>query len=109
MKNLVILDKNDLKELLEEMLPVVRSAEPKDAGRPYLSINEGLQYLNDRGVKMSKSTLYKHTMNEAIPFQRFGERKIVFVREELDEWVEKQLSGKRKIKDRATNRRKERA
>jgi excisionase family DNA binding protein len=93
MKNLIILDRNDLKELLQEMLPAIRSAEPKDTGKPYLSINEGLQYLNDRGLKMSKSTLYKHTMNESIPFQRFGERKIVFLREELDEWIEERLSG----------------
>lgn len=93
MKNLIILDKNDLRDLLKEMLPAVKYTKPKEPGKPYLTINEGLLYLNDRGIKMAKSTLYKYTGENNIPFKRFGDRKIVFVREELDEWIDEKLSG----------------
>lgn len=93
MKNLIILDKDDLRELLHEIISGIISL-PKENEKPFLSIKEAIEYLNSKGVIITKSTLYKHTMNGTIPFSRFGERKIVFTRENLDEWVSERITNK---------------
>jgi excisionase family DNA binding protein len=36
---------------------------------------------------MSKSFLYKRVSNKTIPFIKLGERRTVFVTEEIDKWV----------------------
>jgi len=97
MDHLIILNKNDLRELLREMIPATTAPVQKTEGKDYLSFEEGLVYLNDRGIRMSKSTLYKKTADKEIPFRRFGIRKIVFEPELLDKWINDQLSGMESI------------
>lgn len=94
MQSLILVNKNDLRELLKEMIPTVNVIEPADEQKDYFSLDEGLSYINERGLTISKSTLYKKTADKEIPFQRWGGKKIVFVREELDHWISEQLSGK---------------
>ena len=79
MESLIIVRKEDLRELLKEMIPITNVADPVDEQKDYFSLDEGLSYINERGLTISKSTLYK---------------KIVFLRDELDQWISKQLSGK---------------
>lgn len=62
----------------------------------YLNVNELIIYLREKGIKMSKSTIYKLTMNNEIPFQRFGNREIFFVPGELDKWIDSRMSGRKK-------------
>jgi len=94
MESLIIVRKEDLRELLKEMIPVTNVADPIDEQKDYFSLDEGLSYINERGLTISKSTLYKKTADREIPFQRWGGKKIVFLRDELDQWISKQLSGK---------------
>ncbi len=94
MESLIIVRKEDLRELLKEMIPVTNVVDPIDEQKDYFSLDEGLSYINERGLTISKSTLYKKTANREIPFQRWGGKKIVFLRDELDQWISKQLSGK---------------
>lgn len=94
MQSLILVNKNDLRELLKEMIPVTNVADPIDEQKDYFSLDEGLSYINERGLTISKSTLYKKTADREIPFQRWGGKKIVFLRDELDQWISKQLSGK---------------
>ncbi len=94
MEGLIIVRKEDLRELLKEMIPVTNVADPIDEQKDYFSLDEGLSYINERGLTISKSTLYKKTADREIPFQRWGGKKIVFLRDELDQWISKQLSGK---------------
>jgi excisionase family DNA binding protein len=94
MESLIIVRKEDLRELLKEMIPVTNVADPIDEQKDYFSLDEGLSYINERGLTISKSTLYKKTADREIPFQRWGGKKIVFLRDELDQWINKQLSGK---------------
>lgn len=60
--------------------------------RKVFTIEEAVAYINDMGFPASKSTLYKQTMVGSIRFQRFGQRKLVFRQEHLDEWIESRLS-----------------
>ena len=94
MQSLILVNKNDLRELLKEMIPITNVADPIDEQKDYFSFDEGLSYINERGLTISKSTLYKKTADREIPFQRWGGKKIVFLRDELDQWISKQLSGK---------------
>jgi len=57
-----------------------------------LNMDEAVAYLNESGVPISKSTVYKNTMDKTIPFSRFGDRRIVFNVEDLDRWVEDRLA-----------------
>lgn len=57
-----------------------------------LPFNDALNYLNELGYPIGKSTLYKLTADRAIPFKRFGQRKIVFNSEELEVWAESKLT-----------------
>jgi excisionase family DNA binding protein len=94
MQSLILVNKNDLRELLKEIIPITNVADPIDEQKDYFSLDEGLSYINERGLTISKSTLYKKTADREIPFQRWGGKKIVFLRDELDQWISKQLSGK---------------
>lgn len=57
-----------------------------------LSLNEATDYLNELGYPVKKSTMYKLTATNEIPFLRFGGRKIVFRPDQLEEWAEAQLT-----------------
>ena len=78
MESLIIVRKEDLRELLKEMIPVTNVADPIYEQKDYFSLDEGLSYINERGLTISKSTLYKKTADREIPFQRWGGKKIVF-------------------------------
>lgn len=93
MDNIIVLKKSDLEELLSGMIPE-KQVETKEVQKEYLSFDEGLQYINDKGFKISKSHLYKKTMNKEIGFKRFGGRKIIFEPDVLDGWIESQLTDK---------------
>lgn len=115
MQSLILVDKNDLRDLLKEMIPTVNVIEPTDEQKDFFSLDEGLSYINEMGLKISKSTLYKKTADKEIPFQRWGGKKIVFLRDELDQWISDQLSGNSERVNEVTNhvaevaRKKERA
>lgn len=90
MENLIILSKKDLEEILKK---ASMSAEVSEPVRKSMNIDEAVQYLNDSGFKISKSTIYKNTMDGTIPFQRFGKRRLVFKSDDLDQWVNERISG----------------
>lgn len=53
------------------------------------SFVQALEFLNERGYTISKSSLYKLTASNGIPHRRFKSR-LVFSRKELLAWVEAQ-------------------
>jgi len=71
--------------------PKVRGEQPEQ--RKNLSLDEGCAFLKENGYNVSKSYLYKKTMNNSIPVRRFGHR-IIFDRNELLLWAEGRLKGK---------------
>lgn len=65
--------------------------DPEPAKKEKLTVPEAVEYLNEIGIPITKSTLYRYTMDSTIPFKRFGERKIIFNTTELDSWAQDQL------------------
>ena len=94
MENLVILKRGDLEDLLKQVAANTKAEAAAESARKLkMNIDEALIYLNEQGYPISKSTMYKHTMAGTIPFSRFGERKIIFDLNELDQWISKRLTG----------------
>ena len=94
MENLVVLKRDDLEVLLKQVAATMKAeATAEPARKLKMNIDEALIYLNEQGYPISKSTMYKHTMAGTIPFSRFGERKILFDVNELDQWISKRLTG----------------
>lgn len=94
MENLVVLKRGDLEDLLKQVAANMKAeAKAEPARKLKMTLDEALIYLNEQGFPMSKSTMYKHTMSGTIPFSRFGERKILFDVDELDQWISKRLIG----------------
>lgn len=59
----------------------------------YLSINEAVDHLRSLGLPISKSVMYRHTMERTVPFQRYGLKKIVFQKDDLEEWAKSRLTS----------------
>ncbi|MBZ4037303.1 helix-turn-helix domain-containing protein [Flavobacterium sp. 17A] len=55
-----------------------------------LSLDQAVLFLQEKGIKISKSSIYKLTSNNSISFRRFGNR-LVFSEDELEKWISLQL------------------
>ena len=93
MDDLVLLKKGDLADLIDTAITkaLARNKPAEQVRKNTLSLDEAVDYLNENGFPVAKSTIYKLTSTNQIPFHRFGGRKIVFRTDELDEWAGEQL------------------
>lgn len=85
MDDLIFLRESDLRRILREELTGITNPEP--AEKENFSIDEAVEYLNSRGYKISKATLYGHTSKGTIDYFRFGKRKLSFSRQHLDAFL----------------------
>lgn len=88
--DLVVLQRSELDRIMKEA--VEKALKLRAPEKKRLNLDEAVAYLNESGVPISKSTVYKNTMDQTIPFSRFGARRIVFNVEDLDRWVEDRLA-----------------
>lgn len=86
-ENYILLTENSLRKILREELVVMMTGE--EEVRENFSIDEAVNYLNSKGYKVTKNTLYGHTSRGSIEFKRWGERKITFTKKQLDDFIEK--------------------
>lgn len=89
METLFLVNKQDLIDAFMEVLKEVLNE--KTETKSVFSVVEAVEYLNSKGYNITKSGIYRHTMNGTIKFDRFGERKIVFKQEYLDEFTKGNL------------------
>lgn len=74
--------------IYRELLALKQEFKPKETTKQYssyLSIDKALDFIKDQGFTLSKSTLYKYTSKQSIPFSTFNGR-IVFESKELITW-----------------------
>ena len=86
LENLTSIVNNAVNNAVSSFMP------KKDEPKINLTLLEGLEFLNNNGYRMSKSQIYKYTMDNSIPFSRFG-KKIIFNREELATWALSKLKN----------------
>jgi predicted DNA-binding transcriptional regulator AlpA len=86
---LIVLKKSELEDVIRQTVKSLLSE--NEVKKKNLNVNEAVEYLNEIGIPITKSTLYRHTMDATIPFKRFGERKLIFNADELEEWANSKL------------------
>ncbi len=84
--NYVFLTESELRKLIQEEISGL-TAKPKTEEKTLYNMNAAVEYLVSNGCEISKSSLYQHTSKGQIDFKRFGERKIVFTKSQLDEFL----------------------
>lgn len=77
-----------IQQAVKKALPSVSEDKPQKIP-DICSVKQALAFLSENGYKLSKSKLYKLTANKILPFRYFG-RRIIFSRDALLQWVEKQ-------------------
>ena len=66
-----------------------------------LTIEGTILFLKEKGLIVSKSSIYKMTSAKSIPFKRFGNR-LIFNEEELSMWIETQFKTEYQSKAEST-------
>jgi excisionase family DNA binding protein len=91
MNDIVVIRKNDLNSLLEEIVnTTVKSQESGTSLDRFLNVNQAADFLN-----LAKQTLYGLTSNRGIPFFKKG-KKLYFRESDLKNWL---LSGRKATRD----------
>ncbi len=104
--NIVVTDTTTLKDLISDAVFVAlqdykkreRSVEKMadDVELPdTMGTEEALAFLASIGYRTSMRGLYIMTHNKAIPYAKFGPRRLVFSRKELREWAAQQINRAR--------------
>ena len=89
MDKYVFCNADELKQLIKEAIGGL--AKPEPTKKEYYTIDEAVKYLNDKGLSISKPSLYQHTAKGTIEYGRAGERKLVFTEQQLDDFIEKMI------------------
>ena len=85
MDDLIFLRESDLRRILREELTGITHPEPVE--KENYSMDEAVEYLESKGYKISKATLYGHTSKGTIDYFRFGKRKLSFSKNHLDTFL----------------------
>ncbi len=80
---------DELKQLIKEAMSGLAKPEPQK--KEYFTIDEAVKYLNDKGLSISKSSLYQYTARGGIKYGRAGERKLIFTENQLNDFLEKMI------------------
>lgn len=89
MDKYVFCSTDELKQLIKDVIDGL--AKPEPTKKEYYTIDEAVKYLNDKGLSISKSSLYQYTARGGIEYGRAGERKLVFTEQQLDDFIEKMI------------------
>lgn len=90
MENLIVLKESELRQIIRE--EIQGCTQPEEPEKEIFSIDEAVEYLVNKGFRITKNTLYAHTHNGTIDYFRFGKRKLSFTREQLDDFLRKMRS-----------------
>ena len=78
-------------DLLENIIvPAKRTANPI---KTTMSIDEALQFFTDNNYPITKSTLYQKVSQKEIPYHKINNRRLVFYRDELEEWIRRRTNN----------------
>ncbi|MEA5082343.1 MAG: helix-turn-helix domain-containing protein [Dysgonamonadaceae bacterium] len=80
------------KAIREEVANAMKET-PPILEKEIMNVDEAVEYLRFKGYKICKATLYQHTMKGTINFRRYGQRRLVFTKADLDEFLTKQLNN----------------
>ena len=100
MKNeLIVITVEDVKkvfrESLAELVDIIKVPAKQNANpvKPIMSIDEALQFFNDNNYPITKNTLYQKVNKKEVPYHKINNRRLVFYRDELDEWIRQRTTN----------------
>lgn len=87
--------KNVFRESLAELVDVIKVPAKRTANpiKTTMSIDEALQFFTDNNYPITKSTLYQKVSQKEIPYHKINNRRLVFYRDELEEWIRRRTNN----------------
>lgn len=87
--------KNVFRESLAELVDVIKvpAKQTSNPVKPIMSIDEALQFFNDKNYPITKSTLYQKVNKKEVPYHKINNRRLVFYRSELEEWIRQRTTS----------------
>lgn len=76
-------------DAIENLLSIIYNPTKIEPPPEVLNFEQAHKLLQNRGVFIKRSTLYKKSSQGSVPFQKMSGR-LVFKRSELEQWVEEQ-------------------
>lgn len=89
MESIIITSPAEIEQIVRKAIKdylIPHPIPPKDN----LTLSEAVGFLKELGYPTGKSTVYKLTSANKIPYKKYG-NKLMFSRKELDAWVENQV------------------
>ena len=87
--------KNVFRESLPELVDVIK-VPAKQFAKPIkatMSIDEALQFFTDNNYPITKSTLYIKVSQKDVPYHKINNKRLVFYRSELEEWIRQRTNN----------------
>lgn len=87
--------KNVFRESLAELVDVIRvpAKQTSNPVKDKMSMAEALQFFKDNNYPITKSTLYQKASQKEIPYHKINNKRLVFYRSELEEWVRQRTTS----------------
>lgn len=105
--SLVLMAEDQIRQLIgkvihEELTKHTISQEPPRTTSDKVSIDEAVCHLKEEGFPLKKSSVYKLTHRDEIPYQKIGKR-LIFSRSALTAWVAEKVETREARSDAALN------
>lgn len=99
--DVVVISKNDLKVLINECISSALAGFNKEDNKSivqqrWLKMDEALEIINLKGIKIKKSYLYVLIHKGEVPYHKNG-RAVVFDKRELEQWADDRPKSPRAV------------
>lgn len=79
-------------QYVERIKAAAIAAVPENKPKEALNIDEALALLAELGYPTTKANIYQRVAKRTIPYQKVGNKRLVFSRSELTEWVQSMIT-----------------
>lgn len=79
-------------QYVERIKAAVIAAVPENKPKEVLNIDEALALLAELWYPTTKANIYQRVAKRTIPYQKVGNKRLVFSRSELTEWVQSMIT-----------------
>lgn len=79
-------------QYVERIKAALISTVPENKPKEALNIDEALALLAELGYPTTKANIYQRVSKRTIPYQKVGNKRLVFSRSELTEWVQSMIT-----------------
>lgn len=87
--------KNVFRESLAELVDVIKvPAKPvSQQKKEVMTIDEAIQFFNENCYPILRTTLYQKVWRKEVPYHKINNRRLIFYRDELEEWIRQRTTS----------------